>query len=51
MKNFNKMARKLVRELGDTPKKILEDGRTALEHAREALRPAWDAEIRRRRSI
>lgn len=49
MKNFNKMARKLVRDLGDTPKKVLEDGRSALEHAREALRPARDEEIRRRR--
>jgi hypothetical protein len=49
MRNFNKMARKFVRDMGDTPKKILEDGRTALEHAREALRPAWQEELNRRR--
>lgn len=48
MKNFNKLAKKLVRELGDTPKKIMEDGRTALEQAREALRPLRDKEMKRR---
>lgn len=49
MKNFNKMARKLVRDLGDKPKDMDESGVTALEAARQALRPAWDEELRRRK--
>lgn len=49
MKNFNKLARKLVRDWGDTPKKIVGEDCTALEIARITLRPPRRAEIARRR--